>query len=94
MKLNDLPKGQAWLIKVGASTPELVDIDWPALDYFQKGVNGYIERLSFSNMGEPLFAIFDEDGDSNGKPYNELASHIVNTQLVGDVFIINPSDLD
>ena len=25
--------------------------------------------------------------------YNELASHIVNTHLVGDVFLINPSDL-
>ena len=93
MRINDLPKGQALYIKVGAHQPDVVDIDWPSKDYFQKMLNGYVEHLSFTNGGEPFLAVFDENAKESTHEYNELASHIVNTHLVGDVVLINPSDL-
>lgn len=93
MKLKDLPKGQALLVKVGATEPTLVDIDWPSLDFYQKTLNGYIEHLPFTTGGEPFLAVFDEEGLTKKLPFNELASHIANAHLVGDVIFINPIDL-
>jgi hypothetical protein len=40
-----------------------------------------------------MTAIVNEEGFIRNLEYNEMASHLINSPIVGDVVIINPQDL-
>jgi hypothetical protein len=90
----DLKRGQAMVIRVQASTPEILDIPKEkSLEFFQKLVGGYIECMNFTCKEKNMMAILNEEGLIYQLKYNELASHYVNSHVVGDIVIINPEDL-
>jgi len=92
----DLKQGQAMVIRVQASSPEILDIPKEnTLEFFQKLVGGYIETLSFTCKEKVMTSLINEEGLTTTRPlkYNELASHYLNSHVVGDVVIINPKDL-
>ena len=90
----DLKQGQAMVIRVQASSPEILDIPKEnTLEFFQKLVGGYIETLSFTCKEKVMTSILNEEGLIDDLKYNELASHYLNSHVVGDVVIINPKDL-
>ena len=90
----DLKQGQAMVIRVQASSPEILDIPKEnTLEFFQKLVGGYIETLSFTCKGKVMTSILNGEGLIDDLKYNELASHYLNSHVVGDVVIINPKDL-
>jgi|TARA_R110002012_G_scaffold313722_2_gene525550 hypothetical protein len=91
---ENLKNGQVMIIRVDSSVPEILQIPKEdTLKFFQNIVGGYIEPMSFTCKGKIMTSIVNEEGLINGLPYNELASHYVNTSVVGDVAIINPKDL-
>ena len=49
--------------------------------------------MSFTFKGKVMTAIVNEEGLIRNHEYNELASHYINSPVVGDVVIINPQDL-
>ena len=90
----DLKKGQAMIVRVQASTPEILDIPQEnTLVFFQNLVGGYIEYINFTCKEKIMIAIVNEEGLISRFKYNELASHSLNSYIVGDVVIINPKDL-
>tara|TARA_R110000803_G_scaffold77395_2_gene142262 strand:+ start:245 stop:538 length:294 start_codon:yes stop_codon:yes gene_type:complete len=90
----DLKQGQAMVIRVQASSPEILDIPKEnTLEFFQKFVGGYIQTMSFTCKGKVMTSILNEEGLIDDLKYNELASHYLNSHVVGDVVIINPKDL-
>ena len=94
MRCNDIQKGKAMFIKVGDSEPQVIDLpSGESLTFLQQKVGGDIEVVPFTSQGNPFIAIVDEEGIIYGKQHNELASHYTNSSLLGDVLIMNPSDL-
>ncbi len=94
MRCNDIQKGKAMFIKVGDSEPQIIDVpSEECYPFFQQKVGGYFEVVPFTSQGNPFIAIVNEEGRIYGKEHNELASHYTNIALVGDVLIMNPSDL-
>lgn len=90
----DLKQGQAMVIRVQASSPEILDIPKEnTLEFFQKFVGGYIQTMSFTCKGKVMTSILNEEGLIDDLKYNELASHYLNSHVVGNVVIINPKDL-
>jgi len=90
----DLKQGQAMVIRVQASSPEILDIPKEnTLEFFQKFVGGYIQTMSFTCKEKVMTSILNEEGLIDDLKYNELASHYLNSHVVGDVVIINPKDL-
>ena len=49
--------------------------------------------MSFTCKGKVMTSILNEEGLVHDLKYNELASHYLNSHVVGDVVIINPKDL-
>jgi|TARA_S200002703_G_scaffold157072_1_gene164079 hypothetical protein len=92
MRCNDIQKGKAMFIKVGDSEPQIIDVP-SGDDGLNRKVGGYFEVVPFTSQGNPFIAIVNEEGRIYGKEHNELASHYTNIALVGDVLIMNPSDL-
>lgn len=91
---ENLKHGQVMIIRVQSSSPEILDIPKEnTLEFFQKLVGGYIEPMSFTCKGKIMTSLVNEEGLIYGLKYNELASHYVNSHVVGDVVIINPKDL-
>lgn len=83
------------LIKPGG-TPELVyaKSDKWTLEELQVLVGGYIElatRVKTIDM-KPLDFIVNEDGLNLGLPVNDLASHIADQQIVGNMLMILRED--
>ena len=77
-----------------ASSPEILDIPKEnTLEFFQKFVGGYIQTMSFTCKEKVMTSILNEEGLIDDLKYNELASHYLNSHVVGDVVIINPKDL-
>ena len=94
MNCNDIQKGKAMFIKVGNAEPQIIDIpSGESFRFLQQKVGGYFEVVNFTSQGKPFIAIVDEEGLIYKKEFNELASHYTNIALVGDVLIMNPSDL-
>jgi hypothetical protein len=90
----DLKQGQAMIVRVKASEAEILDIPKEnTLKFFQKLVGGYIEPLSFTCKEKVMTSLINEEGLIDELEYNELASHYLNSHVVGDVVIINPKDL-
>tara|TARA_Y100001980_G_C14506636_1_gene282216 strand:+ start:144 stop:437 length:294 start_codon:yes stop_codon:yes gene_type:complete len=93
-ELQDLSKGQAIVVRVASPHIEIIDIpNDDTLGFFQRYVGGFIEPLSFTFKGKVMTAIINEEGLIRNLKYNELASHYINSPIVGDVVIINPQDL-
>ena len=81
-------------IKVGDSEPQVIDIpSGESLTFLQQKVGGKIEVVPFTSQGNLFIAIVNEEGIIYEKQHNELASHYTNISLLGDVLIMNPSDL-
>lgn len=93
MNLTTLAEGQAMIVRVAESEPEVLPLPENTLEFYQKHVDGYIEVVSFSKSGKPYKSIFNEEGLIQNLPYNELASHYLGFAVVGNVVIINDSDL-
>ena len=90
----DLKNGHAMIVRVGDSSPEILEIpEKDTLEFFQKFVGGYIQTMSFTCKGKVMTSILNEEGLVHDLKYNELASHYLNSHVVGDVVIINPKDL-
>lgn len=93
-ELQDLAKGQAMIVRVASPHIEIMDIPKEdTLGFFQRYVGGLIEPMSFTFKGKVMTAIVNEEGLIRNHEYNELASHYINSPVVGDVVIINPQDL-
>jgi hypothetical protein len=93
-ELKDLAKGQAMIVRVASPSIEIIDIpNDDTLAFFQGYVGGLIEPLSFTSQGKVMTAIVNEEGFIRNLEYNEMASHLINSPIVGDVVIINPQDL-
>ena len=93
-EVRDLQHGQAMIIRVQSSSSEILEIPQEnTLAFFRKIVGGDIETISFTYKGKIMTSLVNEDGLNDNLKYNELASHYLNSHLVGDVIIINPKDL-
>ncbi len=88
MKLPNIAKNHAVIIQHGSENTKVEEILYPQLDWLQKAVGGYIERIPVNIGGEPYEVYVNEEGLIEKLPYNELASHIVNITLVGNVVIV------
>lgn len=94
MQIPKIRSNHAILIKTGSREFVVEEILRPKLDWFQQCVDGLIEPIHITLNGEPYLALVNEESLIRDMEYNELASHILNMTILGNVVIINPSDLD
>ncbi len=88
MKLPEIPQNHAVIIEAGSRDTNVEEILYPQLDWLQKHVGGYIERIPVNIADKPYEVYVNEEGLIQKLPYNEMASHIVNMALVGNVVIV------
>jgi len=88
MKLPDIPSNHAVIIEAGSRETKVEEILYPQLDWLQKAVDGYVERIPLNIGGEPYEIYVNEEGLIHKLPFNEMASHIANIALVGNVVIV------
>lgn len=92
-------KGHITIIRADGTRTDEDHTAAPGLEYFQKIVGGYIERVPdfVAFEGRECFAYCDEEGKLKGKPTNEAATRAweagspypVFDVLVGDIAIIS-----
>lgn len=88
----------AQIIKTDRTTVEVNPLDGQAkltLEQMQQAVGGYVEQVKVLNPAFGHRILFcDEDGLLKQKPINKLASGIAGRNIVGDVLLCDPSEIE
>lgn len=76
----------ARIIRVDGTIEELDDNEFTTLESMQKAVGGYIEILLVRGH---LAWIGDEEGNLKKKPYNPIASIVMEMPVCGDILVVD-----